>query len=112
MKEWTARHAIGRAVHGTALVAHEHENVPSESGSSLYLRPLMIATEASLGVRASDDYLFVVIGSPVGAYFAGEGGIPAIRLTNDAKGLDFAFQGSVPANGNAPYSRDFQTPPV
>ena len=47
--------------------------VPSaESGeTSLYLRPFMIATEEALGVRPSNRYLFSVICSPAGAYFAG-----------------------------------------
>lgn len=40
-----------------------------EGEGSLYLRPFMISTEAALGVRPSNSYLFVVLASPVGAYF-------------------------------------------
>ncbi|MGY5138693.1 branched-chain amino acid aminotransferase, partial [Streptomyces nigrescens] len=36
-----------------------------------YLRPFMIATEVGLGVKPANEYLFVVIASPAGAYFAG-----------------------------------------
>jgi branched-chain amino acid aminotransferase len=38
--------------------------------SSLYVRPFMISTEPALGVRAANQYLYSVICSPVGPYFA------------------------------------------
>ena len=38
---------------------------------SLYLRPFMFATEVGLGVRPANEYLFIVIASPAGAYFPG-----------------------------------------
>ncbi len=44
--------------------------IPSDDGS-LYLRPFLIATEAFLGVRPSNEYLFVLIASSVGSYFKG-----------------------------------------
>ncbi len=43
--------------------------VPKNVGESLYLRPLMIATDPYLGVRPSLEYLFVLFASPAGAYF-------------------------------------------
>jgi branched-chain amino acid aminotransferase len=43
--------------------------VPKNIGESLYLRPLMIATDPFLGVRPSNEYLFVLFASPAGAYF-------------------------------------------
>lgn len=46
--------------------------IPKEPKCAFYLRPTLIATEAFLGVRPSNDYLFYVIGSPVGSYY-GEG---------------------------------------
>lgn len=46
--------------------------VPREPNCAFYLRPTLIGTEAFLGVRPSNDYLFYVIGSPVGSYY-GEG---------------------------------------
>jgi branched-chain amino acid aminotransferase len=52
------------------LVAQERDWVPGNVGESLYLRPFMIATEAALGVKPSKDYLFLLIASPSGAYFA------------------------------------------
>lgn len=52
------------------LVELEHEWVPGEPGSALYIRPAMIATEPALGVHASTRYLHFVIVGPVGPYFA------------------------------------------
>ena len=43
--------------------------MPSGAGESMYLRPLMIATEAALGVRPAKEYLFLLFGSPSGDYF-------------------------------------------
>lgn len=54
------------------LLAVDHGWVPTAGGEeSLYLRPFMFATEPSLGVRPADEYRYVVIGSPAGAYFSG-----------------------------------------
>ncbi|WP_127131315.1 branched-chain amino acid aminotransferase [Georgenia sp. SYP-B2076] len=53
-----------------ALVAADERWVPDAEGSSLYLRPLMIATEPFLGVRAAHQMEYLVIASPVGPYFA------------------------------------------
>ena len=54
-----------------ALVRQDKAWVPSEGEASLYLRPFMIATEVGLGVRPANEYLFLVIASPAGAYFSG-----------------------------------------
>lgn len=42
---------------------------PYESGASLYIRPLLIGTGPQIGVKPSDEYLFIVIVMPVGPYF-------------------------------------------
>ncbi len=54
----------------TQLVSIDRAWIPDGEGS-LYLRPFMIASEVFLGVKPSSDYIFVVIASPVGAYFKG-----------------------------------------
>lgn len=54
-----------------ALIASERAWVPSQPGYSLYMRPLMIATEGVLGVRPAHEYLFLLFASPAGAYFSG-----------------------------------------
>jgi branched-chain amino acid aminotransferase len=51
------------------LVELEHEWVPEAEGASLYIRPVMIATDAALGVHASKTYLHYIIVGPVGPYF-------------------------------------------
>ncbi|MFI8179417.1 branched-chain amino acid aminotransferase [Actinacidiphila glaucinigra] len=52
-----------------ALVSQDKEWVPSQGEQSLYLRPFMFATEVGLGVKPANEYLFMVIASPAGAYF-------------------------------------------
>lgn len=61
-----------------ALVDVERDWVPGENGTSLYIRPFVIATDASLGVHASHSYLFCVICCPVGAYY--KEGINPVRI--------------------------------
>jgi branched-chain amino acid aminotransferase len=56
------------------LVSHDKDWVPTNAEQSLYLRPFMIATTVALGVgRPADSYLFLVIASPSGSVFAGDG---------------------------------------
>jgi branched-chain amino acid aminotransferase len=52
------------------LVAVDARWVPTQDEESLYLRPFMISTEVGLGVRPASEYLYVLIGSPAGSYFA------------------------------------------
>ena len=52
------------------LVRLEADWVPSAPGTSLYIRPFIIATTPSLGVHAAHNYIFAVITCPVGAYYA------------------------------------------
>lgn len=51
------------------LLRIERDWVPQAPGSSLYIRPTMIATEPKLGVKPASQYLYFVILSPVGPYF-------------------------------------------
>jgi len=51
------------------LLDIDREWIPQSEGSALYLRPHMFATDASLGVKASDTYRFVIMTSPVGPYY-------------------------------------------
>ena len=43
--------------------------IPTKPGTSLYIRPFIIATDPFLGVRPSNTYKFIIILSPVGAYY-------------------------------------------
>lgn len=53
----------------TTLVKTEQAWIPTKPGTSLYIRPFVIATDPFLGVRPSDTYKFIIILSPVGAYY-------------------------------------------
>ena len=51
------------------LVGVEKDWVPGTVGTSLYVRPTIIANEDYLGVRPAKSYIYFVILSPVGAYY-------------------------------------------
>ncbi len=51
------------------LIRIEKDWVPSAPETSLYIRPTILATDPFLGVRASHNYRFFIILSPVGAYY-------------------------------------------
>ncbi len=51
------------------LLAIEKRWVPGAEGTSLYIRPTIVAMDPFLGVRASFPYRFFIILSPVGAYY-------------------------------------------
>ena len=50
----------------STLVGLDREWVPKMVGTSLYIRPTLIASEPFLGVRPAKEYLYFVILSPVG----------------------------------------------
>lgn len=52
------------------LLRIDQDWVPHSEGTSLYIRPTIIATDPFLGVRAGEEYIFYIILSPVGAYYA------------------------------------------
>jgi branched-chain amino acid aminotransferase len=52
------------------LVAIDGRWVPEVDEESLYFRPFMFSTEKGLGVRPASEYLYVLIASPAGSYFA------------------------------------------
>ncbi len=54
-----------------ALVDVERDWVPSVPGTSLYIRPFIISPEVSMAVHPASRYLFIIILSPVAAYYEG-----------------------------------------
>ena len=52
-----------------AIVSVDQDWIPTEPGTSLYIRPFIIATEPFLGVDVSETFLFMIILSPSGAYY-------------------------------------------
>jgi branched-chain amino acid aminotransferase len=53
-----------------ALVDLDKDWIPKAEGSSLYIRPLVFAYEARLGVKVADHFKFIIMNSPVAAYQA------------------------------------------
>lgn len=51
------------------LICIDRDWIPTQEGTSLYIRPFVFATEPYLGVAPSTTYQFVIILSPVGAYY-------------------------------------------
>lgn len=54
-----------------AVIKTDADWVPEKEGTSLYIRPFIIADEPFLGVRRANHYKFIIILSPVGPYYAG-----------------------------------------
>lgn len=65
------------------LVGIEKDWIPKADGTSLYIRPFIISTEAYLGVAPSRHYKFIVILSPVGAYY--KEGINPVKIAVENK---------------------------
>jgi len=51
------------------LISVDQDWIPAEIGTSLYIRPFVFAVQPALGVSPSTHYQFVIIMSPVGAYY-------------------------------------------
>jgi len=65
------------------LVKLEKDWIPEAEGTSLYIRPFIIATDPYLGVRPSNTYKFIIILSPVGAYYPE--GINPVKIYVESK---------------------------
>lgn len=64
------------------LIKQDEEWIPSVKGSSLYIRPAMLATESTLSLNPSNRYLFFIILSPV-SFFYKEGFNPTSILVSE-----------------------------
>jgi len=53
----------------TGVVKADRDWFEKDSEHALYIRPLVIASEERLGVKVSEEYLFIVMASPAGKYF-------------------------------------------
>ena len=62
----------------SAVVDVDRDWIPTEPGTSLYIRPFIIATDEFLGVAPSKTYLFMIILSPSGAYY--ESGLAPVGI--------------------------------
>ena len=61
-----------------AVVDVDRDWIPQKENTTLYIRPFIIATQPKLDVSASDDYLFIIILSPVGPYY--ENGLAPTKI--------------------------------
>lgn len=61
-----------------AIVAADHDWVPRAPGTSLYIRPTVIARDVMLGVHPAHRYTYFVICSPVGSYY--KEGVKPVRI--------------------------------
>lgn len=52
------------------LILADSDWIPEKKGYSLYLRPMMFATEERIIVKPSDEYKFLIIASPAGKYYS------------------------------------------
>jgi branched-chain amino acid aminotransferase len=77
------------------LIMLDRDWVPRSSGTSLYIRPTMVATEPHLGVRVSNAYLFFIIIGPVGAYY--KEGLNPVKIYVE----DFYVRAAVGGTGEA-----------
>ncbi len=74
--------------------------VPREPGTSLYLRPFLIGTEAALGVGPAEEHLYLVIASPVAAYFAADAAGIAVHIEEQEARAFPGGVGAAKAGGN------------
>ena len=77
------------------LIRVEKDWIPKKEGTALYIRPTIVATDVMLGVHAAAKYLFFIILSPVGAYYAH--GLEPVKIYVE----DFYVRSAVGGTGEA-----------
>lgn len=82
------------------LVDIDRDWIPSVEGGSLYLRPLMFASEVFLGVRPAKEYLYLVIASPAGGYFKSGASAITIWVAQDYSRAAPGGTGAAKCGGN------------
>jgi branched-chain amino acid aminotransferase len=82
------------------LVRADIDWVPGGGENCLYLRPYLFASEAFLGVRSANEVRYLVIASPVGAYFPGGVKPVSIWLSTDYSRAAVGGTGAAKCGGN------------
>ena len=82
------------------LVDIDRDWIPDMEGGALYLRPFMFASEVFLGVKPAREYLYMVIASPVGAYFKGGAAPVTIWVSEDYTRAAIGGTGAAKCGGN------------
>ncbi|MHA1668440.1 MAG: branched-chain amino acid aminotransferase [Candidatus Heimdallarchaeaceae archaeon] len=88
------------------LIRLDKDWVPQSEGTSLYIRPTMIATEIALGVHPSSEYYFYIILSPVGSYI--KKGFNPIKIFVSTKQARVALGGTGEAKTGGNYAATLQ----
>ena len=83
-----------------SLISLDKRWVPEAEGSSLYIRPAMIATSAKLGLGASADYLHFIITGPVGPYFKGGFDPVSVYISDSSRRAVIGGIGEAKTGGN------------
>lgn len=83
------------------LILLDRNWIPKSEGTSLYIRPTMIATEPHLGVRPANAYLFYIIIGPVGAYY--KEGLNPVKIYVE----DFFVRAAIGGTGEAKTSGNY-----
>jgi branched-chain amino acid aminotransferase len=83
------------------LIMLDRDWIPRSEGTSLYIRPTMIATEPHLGVRPAKAYLFYIIIGPVGAYY--KEGLNPVKIYVE----DFFVRAAIGGTGEAKTSGNY-----
>jgi branched-chain amino acid aminotransferase len=82
------------------LITEEHSWVPSHPGTSLYIRPTMIATNAELGVHPSSSYLHYILLSLAGNYFGTGFKSIAVKIEDEHRRAVIGGTGTAKTGGN------------
>jgi branched-chain amino acid aminotransferase len=82
------------------IITIDRQWIPQSEEGSLYLRPFAYASEVFLGVRPSLEYLYLVIASPVGAYFSGGVKPVAVWVSEDYTRAAPGGTGAAKCGGN------------
>jgi len=85
------------------LVAIDHNWIPPQEGSALYLRPFMYADEAFIGMRAATQYKFIIMASPSQPLF-----FKPVRLYAETKFIRAAHGGTGEAKAAGNYAAAVQ----
>jgi branched-chain amino acid aminotransferase len=84
------------------LIRLDKEWIPRKKGYSLYLRPFIFASDNFLGVKISETYRYMVITSPVGAYY--KEGMNPVKLVTETEYIRAAKGGLGAAKTPANYA--------
>lgn len=83
-----------------AVKLNERFIPPYESGASLYIRPLEIGTSAKIGVSPSEEYMVIMLVTPVGPYFKAGFRPTKVCLSRDYDRVAPKGTGSIKIGGN------------